>query len=225
MVIAKLKELEEIKEMIKNYKKILNVGCAGCTAICLAGGQREVDILNARLSDSFKADNLTIKFDGYTVERQCEVDFIAELDDMINDYDAVLSMACGAGVQFIAERFKEKPVYPSLNTTFVGVNKGIGWYEEKCRFCRDCQLAYTGGICPVTRCAKSLFNGPCGGTNKGKCEVDKNIQCAWNDIYERLKGQNRLDNIMKIKTQMKWQNQIQGNIILDEYKDRYVKQV
>lgn len=224
MVIATLKDLEEIKEMIKGYKKILNVGCAGCTAVCNAGGQREVDILCDKLRKAFKENNLNIEVNGYTVERQCEVDFIAELDDMVNNYDAVISMACGAGVQFVAERFKETPVYPTLNTSFVGVNRDIGWFEEKCRFCRDCQLAYTGGICPVTRCAKGLFNGPCGGTNNGKCEVDKDIPCAWNDIYERLKLQNRLDNIMKIKAPMKWQNQIQGTVVLDEFKDRYVKE-
>ncbi len=223
MVIAKLKELDEIKEMIKNYKRILNVGCAGCTAICLAGGQREVDIFNAKITESFKEDNLSIQFDGYTVERQCESDFIAELDDMVNNYDAIISMACGAGVQFVAERFTTKPVFPTLNTTFVGVNKDIGWFEEKCRFCRDCQLAYTGGICPITRCAKGIFNGPCGGTDNGKCEVDKNIPCAWYDIYERLKGQDRIDNISKIKPHMKWQNQIQGTFVLDEFADRYVK--
>ncbi len=224
MVIAQSKELEEIKEMLKGYKKVLNVGCAGCTAVCLAGGQREVEALNIRLGASFKEDNITIEFDGYTVERQCEIDFIEELDHMENKYDAILSMACGAGVQFVAERFKEKPVFPALNTTFVGVNKDIGWFEEKCRFCRDCQLAYTGGICPVTRCAKGIFNGPCGGTQHGKCEVDKDIPCAWYDIYERLKGQDRLDNITKIKAPMKWQNQIQGTIVLDEYKDRYIEQ-
>ena len=224
MVIAKTKPIEEIKEMIKDCKKVLNVGCAGCTAVCLAGGQKEVDILNAQLRASFKEDNLSVQLEAYTVERQCEMDFIAELDPMRDQYDAMLSMACGAGVQFVAERFPDIPVYPALNTTFVGVNRDIGWYEEKCRSCGDCQLAYTGGICPVTRCAKSIFNGPCGGTQgDGFCEVNKDIPCAWFDIYERLKKQNRLDNITRIRVPMDWQNQIQGEFVLDAYKDRYAK--
>jgi len=221
MVIAKLKPIEEIKEMIKDCSTVINVGCAGCTAVCLAGGQKEVDILNARLIQSFKQDGIQLQVDSYTVERQCEIEFISELDNMKDRYDAILSMACGAGVQFVAERYISKPVFPALNTTFIGVNKDIGWYEEKCRSCGDCQLAYTGGICPVTRCAKSLFNGPCGGTQGGKCEVDKDIDCAWNLIYERLKEQNRLDNITKVKPPMSWKNQIQGTLVLDEYKDRY----
>lgn len=225
MVIAKLKNIEEIKETLKKYRKVLNVGCAGCTAVCLAGGQREVDIFNRQIAASFKADGITIDITGYTVERQCETDFIAELDDMVEEYDAVLSMACGAGVQFVAERFGKKPVFPALNTVFVGVNRNIGWFEEKCRSCSDCQLAYTGGICPVAGCAKNLWNGPCGGTNRGKCEVSDDIPCAWSAIYERLKAQDRLENIFKIKPHMNWQNQKQGTFVLDEYKDRYIKKI
>jgi len=223
MVIATLKDLAEIKDSIAGYARILNVGCAGCTAVCLTGGQREVDSLNRQMARLCKDSAAEVHFEGYTIERQCEMEFIEDLAPMVDRFDAMLSMACGAGVQFIAERFPKMPVFPALNTTFIGVNRDVGWFEEKCRFCRDCQLGYTGGICPVTRCAKSIFNGPCGGTNKGMCEVDKNIPCAWYDIYERLKGQNRLDNIMKIRPPMKWQNQIQGTVILDEFKDRYVK--
>lgn len=224
MVIADLKPLEEIKESIKGYKRVLNVGCAGCTAVCLVGGQKEVDILNAQLAKSFKEDQESIQISGYTVERQCEMEFVAELDHVKDQYDAILSMACGAGVQFIAERFPEKPIFPTLNTTFIGVNRDVGWYEEKCRSCGDCQLAYTAGICPVTRCAKSLFNGPCGGTQRGgKCEVDKDVPCAWYDICERLKAQDRLDNITKVRVPMSWQNQKQGTLVLEAYKDRYAK--
>ena len=223
MVIANLKDLNEIKEMLKSYDRVLNVGCAGCTAVCLAGGQREVDSLNNKLKSSFSEDGKKIEIKGYTIERQCEMEFIEELENEIDQYDAVISMACGAGVQFIAEKFTHKPVFPALNTSFVGVNRDIGWFEEKCRSCQDCQLSYTGGICPITRCAKSIFNGPCGGTQNGKCEVDNTIPCAWNDIYERLKGQNRLDNITKIQEPKKWKNQIQGTVFHEDYKARYTK--
>lgn len=223
MVIGELKPIEEIIETVGSYNKILTVGCAGCTAVCLAGGQREVDVLNTEIKILLK-DKKDFHIQGYTIERQCETDFIAELDSMIDKSDAVLSMACGAGVQFVAERFAGKPVYPALNTTFIGVNRDIGWYEEACRSCGDCQLAYTGGICPVTKCSKSIFNGPCGGTNKGKCEVSSEIPCAWYEIYERLKKQNRLDNILKIRQPMTWKNQIMGTVIQKEYRDRYIKQ-
>jgi len=224
MIIAKIKSLEEVKEMIKDYKKVLNVGCAGCTAVCLAGGQKEVDTLNAKLSISFKSDKISCELDGFTIERQCELDFLAELDPMVEHYDALLSMACGAGVQFLAERFPEKHVFPAVDSTFVGVNKDIGWYEERCQCCGECVLGITGGVCPVTMCAKGLFNGPCGGSQDGHCEVDKDIPCAWVQIHERLTKQGRLENILKVFPARNWQNQTQGTIVLEDYRQRYAKE-
>jgi len=221
MIIAKIKPVEEIKEMIKDYKRVLNVGCGGCTAVCLAGGQKEVNTLNEKLSIAFKLDKVPFEIDGFTVERQCEMEFLSELDPMVDYYDALLSMACGAGVQFLAERFPEKPVFPAVNTTFVGVNRDIGWYEERCQCCGECVLGITGGICPVTRCAKGLFNGPCGGSQDGHCEVNKDIPCAWVEIYERLKEQGRLENILDVFPAREWKNQTQGVIVLEEYKKRY----
>jgi hypothetical protein len=223
MVIADIKPLDEIKAMLKGYGRVLNVGCGGCVAVCLAGGQKEVDNLNLRLSLSFKGEAVPFSIDGYTVERQCEVPFLAELDRMVKSYDALLSMACGAGIQFLAERFPDKPVFPAVNTTFVGVNKDVGWYEERCKCCGDCVLDMTGGICPVTMCAKSLFNGPCGGPKDGHCEVSNDIPCAWVNIYERLKAQGRLDNIQKIYAPREWRDQVQGSVVLEEYRGRYTQ--
>ena len=108
MIIGEVKPLEEIKSLIKGYRKILNTGCGGCTAVCLAGGQKEVDTLNTKLSLSFKADHVPLEIDGFTVERQCEVEFIREFDTMVGKYDAILSMACGAGIQFLAERARSE---------------------------------------------------------------------------------------------------------------------
>src|SRR4030042_5791628 len=126
MIIAKIKPLEEVKAMIKDFKRILNVGCAGCTAVCLAGGQKEVDTLNTKLALSFKEEHTSPLIEGYTIERQCESQFLAVLDSMVEDYDALLSMACGAGIQFLADRFPDMKVFPAVNTTFVGVNRDIG---------------------------------------------------------------------------------------------------
>lgn len=224
MIVGERKPLEEIKDMVKGYKRVLNVGCGGCTSICLAGGQKEVGILSAELKDVLKSDNLLVEIDDYTIERQCNADFFSELDEMVSNYDAVLSMACGAGVQFVAERYPEKPVFPALNTVFVGVDREIGWYEENCRTCGECVLGETGGICPVTRCAKGLFNGPCGGTTlEGKCEVNNDVPCAWYEIYERLKKQNRLENILKMKPAREWENQTQRSLIQEAFKKRYEK--
>ena len=218
MIVAKRKPFEEIKDMLKGYKKVLNVGCGTCVAVCLAGGEKEVAVLNAELDMARRLDKNPIELGGFTVERQCDREYLEALDPMIEEYDAILSMACGAGIQFLAERYPEKPVLPAVDTTFIGVNQAVGWYEERCRSCGSCVLGMTGGICPVTMCAKGLYNGPCGGTNQGSCEIDKDQPCAWYMIYERLSKQGRLDSILKITPPADWQNQIPRTVIQPGYK-------
>jgi hypothetical protein len=223
MIVAENKSLEELKEMLEGHKEVLIVGCGGCTSVCLAGGQREVDDLNTKLTVSSKVENVRLKTKGYTVERQCEPRFVAELDQLVDRCDAVLSMGCGAGTQLIAERYPNKPVFPAVNSLFVGVNRDVGWYEERCQCCGECVLGITGGICPITMCAKGLLNGPCGGPQDGHCEVNEDTPCAWIQIHERLKEQGRLDNICRVFPAREWQDQTQGSLVLGAYKSRYVK--
>ncbi len=218
MIVAERKPFDEIKGMVAGYKKVLTIGCGTCVAVCLAGGSKEVETLNAELRLGFGKDK--IKFDARTLERQCDMEFLEELDEIAGDYDAFISMACGAGIQFLAERFPDKPVFPAVDTSFIGVNLDVGWYEEKCRACGSCVLGLTGGICPVTMCAKSLFNGPCGGTNNGSCEINQDQPCAWFKIYERLAAQGRLDQIKEISPPNDWRNQIPRKIIQPGYEER-----
>ena len=225
MIIGHRKPLEEIVELIGGFKKILNLGCGGCTSICLAGGQREVLELTEELERHYADAGQSITIDSHTIERQCNANFFFDLDTFVHDYDAVISMACGAGVQFVADRYPDVPVLPMLNTDFVGVDKDVGWFEENCRTCGDCVLGETAGICPVTRCAKSLFNGPCGGTRKGGfCEVDEKVPCAWYEIHERLKLQGRMELIHKVRPAREWVNQTRRTIIQEPYKHRYFEE-
>ena len=220
MIVAKRKPFEEIKELLKDYKKVLNVGCGTCVAVCLAGGEKEVDVLNAELDMARKLDDNPIEIGAFTVERQCDREYLEELDSVVEEYEALLSMACGAGIQFLAERYPHKPVLPAVDTTFIGVNQDVGWYEERCRSCSSCVLGLTGGICPVTMCAKGLYNGPCGGTNQGSCEIDKDQPCAWYLIYERLSKQGRLDCIKKITAIKDWENQVPRTVIQPGYEKK-----
>ena len=210
MIKSEVKPLEEIKEMLTGYHKVLNTGCGGCSSVCLAGGMKEVNNLNIKLKLSFQTDKPDFQIEGFTVERQCENEFLAELDTIIKPYDAVLSMACGAGVQYLAERFPDKPVFPAVNSKFVGVNIDIGWYEERCKTCGDCILGLTGGICPVTMCAKSLFNGPCGGSREGKCEVNPDLECGWQLIYDRAQALGILDKFAAIAGPHDWSTGFDG---------------
>jgi ferredoxin len=218
MIVAKRKPFDEIKDMLKDYKKVLNIGCGTCVAVCLAGGEKEVDVLTAELDMARKLEDKPLEIGKATIERQCDREYLEALDNKVKDYEALLSMACGAGIQFLAERYPDIPVFPAVDTTFIGVNQDVGWYEERCRSCGSCVLGMTGGICPVTMCAKGLYNGPCGGTNKGSCEIHMDQPCAWYMIYERLSRQGRLNLIMDVVPPQDWRNQTPRTVIQPGYK-------
>jgi ferredoxin len=198
MIVAQRKPVEEIKRNLEGYDRILLVGCGTCVAVCMAGGEREVGILASLLKMSFRMEGKEVEIGEVTVERQCDKEFIQPLEEKIKNYQVVVSLACGIGIQFLSELYENKVVLPGVNTVFLGSNEGEGVWQERCRACGECVLAETGGICPVTICAKGLLNGPCGGTNDGKCEVDKEKDCAWTLIYQRLEKHGKLDHIRKI---------------------------
>jgi ferredoxin len=206
MIVAKRKPFDEIMQLVKGHKKLLVVGCGTCVAVCLAGGEKEVAVLTTELDMGRKLANNPVALGSITLERQCDREYLAQLDGMVKDYDALISMACGVGIQFLAERFPDTPVFPAVDTCGLAVNQDVGWYEERCRSCGRCVLGLTGGICPVTMCAKGLYNGPCGGTNKGSCEINADQPCAWFNIYERLKAQGRLDCIMEVQPPQEWKD-------------------
>jgi ferredoxin len=192
MIIAKPKPVEEIIDQIRELKKILVAGCDGCVTVCEAGGLKEAQILASALRMYYKQKGDNRVIDEISLTRQCDKPYIEQLKDQINNYDAVVSLACGAGVQFLAEMYHGKLILPGVNTCFIGVTEQRGEWTERCAACGDCILATTGGICPIARCSKRMSNGPCGGSADGKCEVNKEIACGWHLIYERLKELNEL---------------------------------
>lgn len=198
MIIAKQKDRVEIEQMIAPYNKILIVGCGACMTFCSAGGPEEVE----KLAESLISGRKDLIIDKSMIPRQCSSKFIDRLEDKVQDFEAILSMACGNGVQAVAGRFPDKRVLPALNTQFIGIEKEPGVWAEMCMACGDCILWKTAGICPVTRCAKGLLNGPCGGSQEGRCEISKDIPCAWQEIYHGLKRLGLLD-YLKGGTQIK----------------------
>ena len=199
MIVAERKTLEQINAMIEGFDKILVAGCGTCVAVCMAGGEKEVELLAAQLRMKGKLDGKTRIVDEITITRQCDKEYLDTLSKYADDYDAIVSTACGAGVQFLAERYEDQIVLPALNTLFIGVAEEAGVWSQRCIACEDCILDQTGGICPMTICAKNSLNGPCGGTNHGKCEVDDAKDCAWTKIYHKLEKLDRLDYMRKIQ--------------------------
>ncbi len=204
MITAERKPIDEIRAMIAPYKKVLVLGCGSCVAECAAGGEKETGMLASTLRMANKMESKEVVIQEKTLDRQCVKDFVILLDDVIDQYDAVLSLGCGAGVQAVAEMFPETPILPALNTEFLGETRDQGYWVENCLGCGDCMLDDFGGVCPLARCSKQLLNGPCGGSKEGKCEINPEVPCAWQAIIDRLDRFGSLERLEQIYPPKDW---------------------
>jgi hypothetical protein len=192
MIVAEGKPVEKILEMLAPYKKVLIAGCRGCVTVCLTGGEKEVGILASQIRMARSKDGNPIEILEQTEERQCDAEYNAKFLENVGKVDAIVSLACGIGIQYLGEKYPLTPIYPGVNTLMLG----------------DCVLDKTGGICPIARCSKSLLNGPCGGSQFGKCEVSapakEDIPCGWQLIYDRLSALGQLDKMSEIIPAKNW---------------------
>lgn len=192
--ITRQKSFEEMKELLAKFDRPFIVGCGTCTTMTKTGGIEQVLEMKDRLRESGKLAT------GWTViPTACDEMTEAAMKEnaqAIQGADCILSMACALGVHRMS-LYINRPIIPAVDTLFIGVEDSPGFFREACAQCGQCILGETAGICPITACHKGLVNGPCGGTNNGKCEVDKEKDCAWTLIYNRLKEQGRLDLMKK----------------------------
>ena len=200
MIVTKKKPIEEILKFLGASSRIFIIGCGDCAATCKTGGEKEVMEMKAELEANGKIVTGWAIPDSPCVASQIKLQF-AKNKKAVDDAEVFLALSCGLGAQSVLENDRNKrPVYIACDTMFGSILDATGHgFFERCAMCGECMLNITGGICPVTRCAKGLLNGPCGGSNKGKCEVDKDKDCGWILIYNRLKDLNKLDDLKKIK--------------------------
>ena len=210
MITGDRKPLEEIASMVKGLERVLVLGCGTCVTVCMAGGEREAEETAIALRLIDKQGSVEREVWHGNVERQCDEEFLREIEDEVARADVVVSLACGCGVQHMATVFPDKLVYPGLNTTFMGVAEELGVWGERCLGCGDCVLDMTGGVCPITRCSKSLLNGPCGGSADGSCEVDKSIPCGWQLIHDRLAAIGQLERLDEVLPPKDWSKSHSG---------------
>jgi ferredoxin len=204
MIVGNLKPIEEIASSISKFKQVMIIGCGGCVSVCLTGGEKAADGLALDLAYAGYYDGTPPEFIVQNFLRQCEPDLMKTYLNIPSDVDAVLSLACGAGVQTMVDIYSDKPIIPAVNTSFLGAFDSQGVWKEKCQGCGNCILDQTGGICPITRCAKKILNGPCGGSKDGRCEINPNVDCAWQLIIDRLEALGRMDDYMKILPPKDW---------------------
>ena len=195
MIITKKKPLEKVLEMAQPYDKVFIIGCGTCSTSCQTGGENEV----AEMADKLGEKVIGTAMVEEPCDRRINRRDLKQSKEILKEADAVLVLSCGSGVQTLAD-YTGKVVLPGLDTCFIGETERIGKFYDRCRACGECILDETGGICPITRCAKALLNGPCGGQVEGKCEVGEyENDCAWVLIWKRLKEQDRLDMFMKFR--------------------------
>jgi len=204
MIIAERRPIPEILENIAGYDKLLVLGCRGCVAICSTGGDREVAILAEAIRLARQRQGKPIEVFEETFIRQCDPEYLEPLKELLPKVQAVVSLACGVGVNLIADLYPSVRVYPGVDTSFYGANVELGKWIEKCRGCGDCIIDKTAGLCPIARCAKNLLNGPCGGSQGGRCEVRKDMPCVWHMIIERLKERGELERLLEIIPPKDW---------------------
>ncbi|KIX11868.1 methylenetetrahydrofolate reductase C-terminal domain-containing protein [Dethiosulfatarculus sandiegensis] len=204
MIIGDSKPLEEILEMIRDKPKVLVVGCRGCVTVCNVGGEKEVGILASSLRIARKKAGEQETVDEFTLERQCDPEYLEELEGKAGEYDALVSIACGVGPQFLSERFPNIPIFPGINTTFIGGALEHGVWTERCQSCGNCIVHHFGGLCPIARCSKSLMNGPCGGSANGKCEIAQDVDCIWHLIVEKMEAMGRLEELERVWPVKSW---------------------
>ena len=197
MIVTKKREFNELMENIKNYRSIFLLGCSECAALCETGGEPEVKAMKEALGSEGKEITGT-----FVAKSGCQVlgtkVELKPFKEAIDKADCIIVMSCGAGTQTAVELYEDKPVLPSNDSLFLANMTRLKVFDERCSLCGKCILDKTGGICPITRCAKGLINGPCGGSREGRCEVSKDTPCAWQQIYSRLKKLNLLNSLKEI---------------------------
>ncbi|MGD8352171.1 MAG: methylenetetrahydrofolate reductase C-terminal domain-containing protein [Nitrospirota bacterium] len=196
MIITEKKNVQELLDNVKDYKKFFLLGCSECATLCGTGGQPELGAMKELLESEGKEVKGT-----FVAKTGCQVlgtkVELKGFKEDLSDVDCIIVMSCGAGTQSMVEVFPDKAVYPSNNSLFLGNMTRLQMFDERCSLCGECILDKTGGICPITACPKGILNGPCGGTSDGSCEVSPDIKCAWVRIYDRMKNIDRLDTLKK----------------------------
>ena len=210
MIVAEQKPVDEIIESLKGFKRVVIASCGTCVTVCMAGGEAEANLIRELLLADAKEKGNGLTATVVNLKRQCDDEFADDLSEELLFGDVILSMACGVGVQFLASKYEDKIILPGLNTKFFGAAKELGYWTELCAGCGNCLLEKTGSICPIARCSKSMLNGPCGGSQDGKCEIDSELECGWQLIYDKLKKMGGLEKLTGIYEARDWRTSRDG---------------
>jgi ferredoxin len=199
MIISQQKSLADLLFSLQGYSRVFIVGCGECATICQSGGEPEVAKMQQFLENAGKIVTGSCVPSAPCVAAKLKTE-LAKNIQALRQSEAALILACGLGVQSFKDNDRlDLTVFPACDSLFGAVMDAQGNFFEKCSMCAECVLDETAGICPITLCPKSLLNGPCGGVNQGKCEVDNQKDCAWVLIYQELDKHKKLASLKEIR--------------------------
>ena len=210
MIVVRRKPMETILSYLAPYRHVLLLGCGTCSTVCFAGGEKETEELACLLPMMADQKGMELDITGTTCQRLCDWEFVEEVFAGDEQPAAVVSLACGVGHNLLANHLEGIRVFPGTDTLFMGATIEHGLWQEMCIGCGDCVLDRTFGICPVTRCTKSILNGPCGGSTDGKCEIDPNVDCGWIKIIERAQSLGQLNDLAEYVPPKDWSTSHHG---------------
>jgi len=212
MIITKQKDFNELLSSV-GKEPVFIIGCSECATMCHTGGEKEILEMKSALEDK------NIPVTGWVIlEPACHLQndkrILRKYKDEVNKANKILVLACGNGIQTVSEIIENADVIAGNDTLFLGEIKRVNEFEKRCNMCGDCIEDMFGGFCPVSRCPKSMLNGPCGGSIDGKCEVDSNIDCVWDLIYKRLKEKKQLQLLKIIQEPKDWSKSTETRRVL-----------
>lgn len=207
MIITKQKKFEDLLNSV-GKDPVFIVGCNECATLCHTGGEEEV----LAMKDAFEKKQVRVS--GWVIlEPACHLNndkrLLRSFKEELSKSKKILVLACGNGVQTITEIFDDKDIISGTDTLFLGEIKRVNEFDKRCDMCGECLLDLFGGLCPVSRCPKSMLNGPCGGAKGGKCEINPDMDCVWDQIYNRLKQSGKLHLLEEIQKPKDWSKSLE----------------
>jgi ferredoxin len=212
MIITKQKDFDKLLTSISNGPVFI-IGCSECATLCKTGGEDEI----IKMKENLRNNN--IETTGWVIlDPACHLQndkrLLKKYRNEIENAKKILVLACGNGVQTVSEVINNRDIIPGTDTLFLGEIKRLTDFEKRCIMCGDCIQDLFEGVCPISRCPKSMLNGPCGGSIEGKCEISKELDCIWDIIYKRLKEKGQLNRLKEIKKPKDWSKSTEMRRIL-----------